>query len=308
MVRVSIDLSPVQQLPITKARIQEMITWKPRRMQLSSEWPTSLHEPKKPDENWSLVLPFCETFRNAFEEMCDVDSIGLRAAQGGTRCYTFLNDAKDNSETLGRVKAWLKIVGGYVAIRDCLALSFALDYDRKAGNPKMAQTEIGKLRSRAKPYNKAVTSDVRAAAKELSEACLAALKALSCYEVTDAVAAMPPARADKEFDLPQTLAAQIARRWKRPDLSGAVRTIRSRPPIKNSALTEKLAAIEGTVEADAAVFSGKSVLLVDDLYQSGVSINYVAMVLLEAGARKVLGLACEKTCTNDDNVSRAGQR
>ena len=44
--------------------------------------------------------------------------------------------------------------------------------------------------------------------------------------------------------------------------------------------------------------------LVDDLYQSGVSMNYVAILLLEAGARKVFGLACEKTCSNDDNVSR----
>ena len=307
MVRVSIDLSPVRQQPITKARIQEMITWKPRRMQLCNEWPNPLHEPKKPDENWRLVLPFCETFHNAFEEMCDVDSIGIRTGKGG-RGYTFLNDAKDNPQTLERVKAWLDTVGRYVAIRDCLALSFALDYDRHAGNPNMAQTEIGKLRSRAKPYDKAVTSDVRAAAKDLSAACLAALQELSCYDVADAVAAMPPARTDKEFDLPQTLAGEIARRWKRPDLSSAVRTVRSRPPIKNSALTEKLAAIEGTVEADSKAFKGKSVLLIDDLYQSGVSMNYVAMVLLDAGARKVLGLACEKTCTNDDNVSRAGQR
>lgn len=307
MVRVSIDLSPVQQLPITEARIQEMITWKPRRMQLSSEWPNPLHEPKKPDKNWSLVLPFCETFRNAFK-MCDVDSIGLRAAEEGPRCYTFLNDARENPETLDRVKAWLDTVGRYVAIRDCLALSFALDYDRQAGNPKDTQTEIGKLRSRAKPYDKAVTSDVRAATKELSGACLTALKNLSCYDVADAVAAMPPARMDKKFDLPQKLAAEVARGWKRPDLSAAVRTIRPRPPIKNSALTEKLGAIEGTVDADAAAFRGKSVLLLDDLYQSGVSMNYVAMVLLEAGARKVLGLACEKTCTNDDNVSRAGRR
>jgi hypothetical protein len=32
--------------------------------------------------------------------------------------------------------------------------------------------------------------------------------------------------------------------------------------------------------------------------------NYVAMLLLEAGAKKVYGMACEKTCSNDDNVSR----
>ena len=32
--------------------------------------------------------------------------------------------------------------------------------------------------------------------------------------------------------------------------------------------------------------------------------GYVAMLLLEAGAKKVFGLSCEKTCSNDDNVSR----
>lgn len=52
------------------------------------------------------------------------------------------------------------------------------------------------------------------------------------------------------------------------------------------------------------VFGSEVVLLVDDLYQSGVSMNYVAMLLLEAGAKKVFGLSCEKTCSNDDNVSR----
>ena len=31
--------------------------------------------------------------------------------------------------------------------------------------------------------------------------------------------------------------------------------------------------------------------------------NYVAMLLLEQGAKKVYGLACEKTCRNHDNIS-----
>ena len=50
-------------------------------------------------------------------------------------------------------------------------------------------------------------------------------------------------------------------------------------------------------------FKKHVVLLVDDLYQSGVSTNYVAMLMLEAGAKEVFGLACEKTCRNDDNVA-----
>ena len=48
---------------------------------------------------------------------------------------------------------------------------------------------------------------------------------------------------------------------------------------------------------------GRKILLIDDLYQSGITMNYVAMLLLEQGAKKVYGLACEKTCRNDDNIS-----
>jgi predicted amidophosphoribosyltransferase len=57
------------------------------------------------------------------------------------------------------------------------------------------------------------------------------------------------------------------------------------------------------MELDDGVFTGKRVLLVDDLYQSGISMNYCALLLLRAGAKKVFGLACEKTCRNDDNVA-----
>ncbi len=47
---------------------------------------------------------------------------------------------------------------------------------------------------------------------------------------------------------------------------------------------------------------GRAIPLVDDLYQSGISMNFVAMKLQEAGATHVLGLAAEKTCRNDANA------
>jgi predicted amidophosphoribosyltransferase len=50
------------------------------------------------------------------------------------------------------------------------------------------------------------------------------------------------------------------------------------------------------------IFTNKPVLLLDDLYQSEVSMNYCALLLLQAGAKKIFGLACEKTCRNDGNV------
>ena len=67
-------------------------------------------------------------------------------------------------------------------------------------------------------------------------------------------------------------------------------------------LGEKLDTLLGSIEVDADVFAKKHVLLIDDLYQSGISMNYCALLLLKAGASKIFGLACEKTCRNDDNV------
>lgn len=49
------------------------------------------------------------------------------------------------------------------------------------------------------------------------------------------------------------------------------------------------------------------ILLVDDLYQSGISMNYVAMLLRAHGAAAVYGLALEKTCRNDDNMGGGSQ-
>jgi len=89
-------------------------------------------------------------------------------------------------------------------------------------------------------------------------------------------------------------------RWE--DLSSAVRTVKERPQLKNLPVGEKLEALKGTVKVESEAVKGRIVTLIDDLYQSGVTMNYVAMKLQKACARAILGLACEKTLRNDDNV------
>jgi hypothetical protein len=299
-----VDLTPGPiQLPITRERLADMLNWKPRRSQLSQEWTAPVHGPASPEKDWSVVLPFPETLKNAFELMCDVPTIGMRKGRGG-RCYTFLTDAKHNPASLERVREWHGIVGKYVAIRDCLALSFALDYDRQGGNPSNPQTAIGALRSRAKPYDAAPTADTFSAADELAAKCVECLTALTCYSTTDVVVGMPPSRPGKAFDLPSRVASRVAQALRKPDLTANIRTLRERPSIKNTPLAGKLSALDGTVEVDQGVFRGKGVLVVDDLYQSGISMSFLGMLLLEAGAKRDYGLACEKTCRNDDNTAR----
>lgn len=288
---------------ITKQLIEEMIQWRPRRMKLSVEWPEPLHEPLAPDKDWSLVLPFCETLKNAFEVICSTWHIGLRKGKED-RCYTFFQGLEGETDDFDHVEQCIKTLGSFVAIRDCLALSFAVDYDKEEGNPARNHTEIGSLRKTAKPYDKKPTKRAFSAGNRLIEASLDTLKKLTCFDSATCVIAMPPSDPAKAFDLPRYLADGISKNISKPDKTRHVRTIKARPASKGIALKDKLTAIEGTIQVDKESIEDDVVLLVDDLYQSGVTMNYVAMLLLEAGAKKVFGLSCEKTCSNDDNVSR----
>jgi hypothetical protein len=304
MVTINVDFGPHQE-KIKRERIFEMIAWHPRRMKLSLEWKEPLHPPRNPGTDWSVVLPFCETFDNALLTMCTVDNIGLRKGKED-RGFTFIKDGSD--EALEKVRDWLRLVGSYVAIRDCLAISFALDYDREEGNPDKPQTKMGALRSRAKTYDKVPTADTYRAANELVNECLDFLGEMTCYNTTTCVVGMPPSRPDKPFDLPKYLADGISSKLGVRDLTHMVKTIKERPQLKDARLDKKLDSIEGTVSVDTQSLKDQTVLLIDDIYQSGISTNYIAMLMLEAGAKKVYGLACEKTCRNDDNIPRSALR
>ncbi len=48
--------------------------------------------------------------------------------------------------------------------------------------------------------------------------------------------------------------------------------------------------------------TGKKVLLLDDLYQSGITMQYVAMKLQEAGAEYIFGLSMVKSLNDTDNM------
>jgi hypothetical protein len=219
------------------------------------------------------------------------------------RVTIYLQGTGGEREAPECVRKWIETVGQYVAMKDYLALSFALDYERESGDPNEAQTEIGGLRAQAKPYgSQTATEPTIAAADKLVDRCVAFLKEMTCYKTADCVAAMPPSDPKKEYNLPRYLAAQIAGKLALQDLSSHVRTVKTRMSVKGVPRGQKLDTLLGTIEVDKDVFDGKHVLLIDDLYQSGISMNYCALLLLRAGARKIFGLACEKTCRNDDNV------
>lgn len=271
------------------------------RRQLRTEWPKSLYAPEKPEGNWRIILPFANTYKNAFLTMCD----GINSQpfnKDGGRLIIFLNGTEGDGEAPKEAAEWVEKVGDPVAIKDFLALSFALDYDREGGNPQKPQTKIGTLRGQAKPYGGATaTLQTKAAADQLVEHCVEFLNTMTCYESADCIVSMPPSDPTKPFNLPRYMAKNIARKWGREDLSKHV-TGSPRNAIKGISRNQKIDTLLGTITVEEEVFTDRKVLLLDDLYQSGVSMNYCGLLLLEAGARKIFGLACEKTCRNDDNV------
>src|SRR6267378_173334 len=59
------------------------------RRQLKTEWPKTLYAPQQPDKNWSIILPFANTYENAFESMCEINAHAHHAK--GDRLIIFLN-------------------------------------------------------------------------------------------------------------------------------------------------------------------------------------------------------------------------
>lgn len=287
----------VEQDPITTESIESVIHNSPRRMRITEE--SSLHEPTKDGNDWSISLPFPETFKNTFQAMCQIE---LREGRKGNNMYAYIHGSSSDESRVEPIRRWLRRVENYVAIRDCLALSFALDYDREDGDPKAERTNMGALRTQAKTYGRSTTGESYAAADEIANAMIAFIEVIDVYQKADIIAGVPPSDPQKQFDLPAYLARVIAPKVGMDDACDHIVTVAKRPQVKNMALNQKLSALSGTIAVDPDVVGGKTVLLIEDLYQSGATINFTAMEILNAGASRVFGLSCVKTCRNSDNV------
>lgn len=269
-----------------------------RRKQLTGDW-DFITPPSSEDKDYAFAVPF-DPFKEVFDEVfSDIDHIYWGENAGNT-FYTYLKDV--NSSDIERIQEYFSDIVGCVAIKDCLPISFAIDFERENGNPDLGQTEIGEIRSRAKLYGtQLVTDEHYRAADELVEKTIDFIRRAKFYNKLDAIIGMPPSDPDKEYILTHYIADEISKKLKLEDLSSLVRKEYKTEGAKNLPLDEKLDAIKESISVSEKV-SKRKILLLDDLYQSGITMNYVAMLLLDQGAYKAYGLACEKTCRNDDNT------
>jgi predicted amidophosphoribosyltransferase len=138
----------------------------------------------------------------------------------------------------------------------------------------------------------------------LSEACAEAIQSLPCYRDAPFVAAVPPMSA-KPFDLPTEIAARVSILVAKQNLTSFfVLEHEKQASLKQAPLEEKWAILEATgLRLNRPISNKSDVILIDDKYQSGTTVQFVAMKLQEVGARYIFGISLVKTLRDTDNAS-----
>lgn len=118
------------------------------------------------------------------------------------------------------------------------------------------------------------------------------------YANADLICAVPPSKVGDE-NIPARVIGKLTN-FKGVDISKSVRWTSKTASLKNAEGADKLEILNhsGFEIVEGTDVKGKDIVLVDDLYMSGITLQYVAMKLKEAGAGRVYGLCCVKSFGN----------
>lgn len=151
-------------------------------------------------------------------------------------------------------------------------------------------SEIGGLLNRLKYH-----SD-RSALPQLIEAAASFLRAWDPHFT--AVVPVPPTKVYRSFQPVLELATGVANTFRVPLLKNAIRKRTQIPELKNVYdAEERKRLLNGAFEANAEMIRGQNLLLIDDLYRSGATMNAIAKVLLSADTSEVYAFAFTQTRT-----------
>jgi len=170
--------------------------------------------------------------------------------------------------------------------------AYALDFNFKQGIEPLEYTRIGSLEHVAKEQR------ISGAIRELAKALALTIHRHPTLARADLIVGMPP-RPSQTFHLADVLVRRIGVILGRD--VGLSLTKDEIPKLRNLPLEKKIVALKGAFHLNESV-EGKTVLIVDDLYQSGTSAWSLAKFLRKNGAREVYCLACVKSWSDTDNV------
>ena len=169
--------------------------------------------------------------------------------------------------------------------------AYALDFNFQTGVSPLTYTEFGSLEHKAKEQQDG------AAVSRLAGRLAEVIRRHPTLSRVEIIAPMPP-RPSKGFHLPVAVARGIGATLAFP--VGLNLTKKEHPKLRSLPMEKKVAALAGGFFLGDSV-EGKSILIVDDLYQSGASAWSLARFLKSRGASRVYVLACVKSWRDTDN-------
>ena len=203
-----------------------------------------------------------------------------------------------DEEEIAKVKAWMKDQGTLVFLSDCLSLSVALSINFNKSDDR---TPVGHLQNEGK------WKEDENSICQLADMVEQQIRNLPYYKDANLICSVPSPQG-KGFDLPGKVASLAGERVGKQNITGGFVFGGPKPSLKDVPFDEKWQVWE---DAQVSFRSGdefnikdKTIILIDDLYQSGITIQYIAMKLQQAGAREVYGLSFVKTRGDKDNMSR----
>jgi hypothetical protein len=204
-----------------------------------------------------------------------------------------------STDTRNEIAVLLDLCSQHIFLDDDLTECFALDYHTML-NPDggYMKTTMGNQVYQAKPYRRSLSSENIEATDQLAQLMVSFVQKHPTYRRSEVIVAAPPSRPDKPFDLPKELVKRIFTAYDTMlDGSGWIRKVRATRPMKDClTIPDKINNVRNAFAmTEDADINGKTVLLIDDIYESGFTMNEVGRVLFEAGADSVLGLVATKT-------------
>lgn len=164
---------------------------------------------------------------------------------------------------------------------------FALDFHSRFEGGKWERTPVGELVFRLKYEND------KSALEPLVEHCLALMNSESGLQAVDAIVPIPPTVSSETHPV-ISVAGALATRLNLPLLDALVKTRAIKPQKEQKNRAQKIANVAGAFKLQAKV-ENKRLLLIDDLYDSGATLEEATRLLLAAGAARVCVLALTKT-------------
>jgi hypothetical protein len=255
---------------------------------------------KRDGKDTLLKIPlggvFSDIIDRAFPEL---DCIPWRSVEEG-RCYTYIKDLSDPD--FDRLNNFLDLLHHLVFLTlsdhlkpyftDELTEAYALGFNFQQDVRPLTRTQIGQLEHLAKDQQ-----DFQAIA-EVARRLADVIRRHPTLARADVIAAMPP-RPSSAFHLPVELVKQLGVNLGRP--VGLNLTKAEHPKLRTLPMDQKLATLANVFGLGESV-QGKTVLVIDDLYQSGVTAWSLAKFLKSHGARQIYALAGVKSWSDTDNV------